>query len=516
MQGRVTLVGAGCGSGLITVRGLKALREADIVLADDLIDPALLAEVKDDAQVIYVGKRFGAHSATQDEINDLLIDASSRAEKVVRLKGGDGFVFGRGGEEMIALRKAGVPCEIIPGVTSSVAVPEVMGIPVTHRQAARSFTVVTGHTADGTSESFEALAKLKGNIVFLMGLHAVPEIAEKLIAHGKSPDTPASVLSQGFTLRQTRITGTLATIGEKSREAKAPAIFITGPTADMDLTGTVFRPLDRVRVIVTGTKSLTERLGNLLEDAGAYVTRDETLRIEPRPEAVPMDLHAYEWLVFTSANGIRIFFRTYFGRGGDIRDLADKKFAVIGTGTADALAEYGIRADFIPTEYISDVFGRELGERLTAPESEGTGDPRVLILRAVNGAPALTEELRKHGVAYTECGIYDTGAIGSAGGGTREEDCDYLIFSSGSGVRAWAERTGAISANPEMPDCTGTESSNSKASERTKVVCIGRSTEEEFRKYSDRPCLVPEKHTIEGILECLIEDRSHGLLSDVH
>ena len=237
--GSVILVGAGCGRGLITLRGLEELRRADAVVYDDLIDDGLLSEARSGAELIYVGKRLGKHSMAQDDINRILISCAKRYARTVRLKGGDSFVFGRGGEEVIALRKAGVPYALVPGVSSSIAVPETLGIPVTHRKVARSFTVITGHTADGTGENYEALAKLDGTLIFLMGLRSADTIAANLIRCGKDPGTPAAILSNGFSANETRIDATLGTLGEMAKKAETPAILVVGPTADMHLLATI-------------------------------------------------------------------------------------------------------------------------------------------------------------------------------------------------------------------------------------------------------------------------------------
>ncbi|MBQ8469108.1 MAG: uroporphyrinogen-III C-methyltransferase, partial [Clostridia bacterium] len=236
----ITLIGAGPGPGLITLRGLEALQQAEVVIYDDLIDEGLLQDpALKDAEKLYVGKRRGAHSMSQEEINALLIAEGREGKEVVRLKGGDSFVFGRGGEEVLALQEAGLPFTVIPGVTSAVAVPEDFGIPVTHRGRSRSFTVITGHTADGSvgGESFDTLARLQGTLVFLMGVRNLTAITEGLLAAGKDPETPAALLSKGFSPDARRFDGTLQTIADLAKDAETPGILVVGEVAALQLEG---------------------------------------------------------------------------------------------------------------------------------------------------------------------------------------------------------------------------------------------------------------------------------------
>ena len=375
-EGYVTLIGAGCGKGLITVRGQERLREAEVILYDDLIDPDLLLLAREGCEFIPVGKRYGKKSAQQDKIEDLMIARARAGKNVVRLKGGDSFVFGRGGEEILALQEAHVAYDIIPGVSSSIAVPEEMGIPVTHRQVSRSFAVVTGFTADGTGESFEALAQLRGTLVFLMGLHNAGRIAAELIRCGRAPATPAAVLTRGFTREEKRYDCTLATLGQTAEQAESPAVLVVGETASFHMEKSRHMPLFGVRVEVTGSEYFTELMQKKLMDLGAEVIRTPCLRIHPTLDAIPENLDSYSFLVFTSANGVHLFFGEMKRRHTDLRALSGKKFAVIGSGTARALEEHGIFADFVPTIYTSRVFGEELGKELRGKKE------KLLILRA--------------------------------------------------------------------------------------------------------------------------------------
>lgn len=484
--GKVILVGAGCGKDLITVRGLRALKGADVILYDDLIDEDLLLFAKDTCRRIYVGKRFQKHSRKQEEIEKLLIRYAREGRQVIRLKGGDSFVFGRGGEEILALQKAGIPYEVIPGVTSSVAVPEELGIPVTHRKTARSFTVITGHTADGTGENYQALASLDGTLVFLMGLHAAGNIAAGLMEHGKSPKTPAAVLSRGFTDEEKRWDCTLETLGEIAVKAASPAILVVGDVAAMHLEGTPRGPLEHISVAVTGSAHFIHSMSEELERYGADQISCPCLLIRAHPERIPKETGSFSWIVFTSANGVRIFFEEFIRRGSDLRSLAGQKFAVIGKGTAASLAGYGIQADFVPGQFISDVFGRELAEKI---RQSGNAKEKVLILRAENGSPLLTKELDRAGVPFQDVKIYETGTGQKKDSETAEKlkNSDYITFSSAAGVRAFfSEYTFPEHAVP---------------------VCIGPSTAAELKKHTETAFLMPDEYTVRGMVGEIIRDR---------
>ena len=318
MRGCVYLVGAGCGrADLITLRGLRLLQCCDVVVYDDLIDRHLLEAAPQAAERLYVGKRLGRHSTPQEEISRLLVKKALEGKVVIRLKGGDPFVFGRGGEEMEALLSAGIPCEEVPGITSAVAIPAAVGIPVTHRGVSRSFHVITGHTFDERGEpagGWGTLANLEGTLVFLMGLANLEGIADGLLSAGKRAETPAAVISSGMGPRPVAVRAPLAQLAEKTRaaELKAPAIILVGPTAALDFSATVEHPLSGVRVGVTGTAGLRQKLQELLTGLGAVVETAAGLTVEELPLPLRLeDLCAGRspWLVFTSANGVDIFFR---------------------------------------------------------------------------------------------------------------------------------------------------------------------------------------------------------------
>ena len=514
-KGRVILAGAGCGPGLITVMGLQAVRAAEVLVYDDLIDPALPEEAPRDCERIYVGKRSGAHSLPQEEISMLLCEKAAEGKLVVRLKGGDSFVFGRGGEECLALHYAGIPFQVIPGVTSAAAVPEHFGIPVTHRGTAQSFTVVTGHSGTGEEENYEALAALKGTLVFLMGIRRLKEITGKLMACGKNPETPAAVLTEGFSPAEHRIDGTLETIASLAEGAPTPGILVVGPAAgfhlscpqygsrvsgmelsnnklsnmefpgmefpDMELPGMELPgfespgfelpggKLSGCRVTVAGSIGFAERTARLLRERGAAAETAVCLKIEPLPENIPEGFDAYSWIVFTSANGIDLFFRFLKEGSGDLRSLGNLRFACIGQATARRLLRYGFRADLVPEEYSSAALGKTLAERILRERAEKP----VLLFRAEQGSQELTAALEAAGIPLEDRKIYRTVPVppegagktgasekkrishetGSAQEGIAETEVRYLVFGSAGCVRAWF----AFSGIPEgtVPVCIG-------------------------------------------------------------
>lgn len=486
-QGTVYLVGAGCGAAdLITVRGLRLLQACDVVVYDDLIDPALLDAAPVNAETVYMGKRRGSHSAPQEEITALLIARAREGKAVVRLKGGDPFVFGRGGEEMLALREAGVPCEEVPGISSAIAVPAEAGIPVTHRGVSRSIHIVTAHTAgtpDGLPAGLEEMARLEGTLVFLMGLHQLPRLAERLLAAGKAPDTPAAVVSGGNAPQPMTVRGPLADIAERARNVQSPAIIVVGPAAGLDVTPTVRRPLAGMSVGLTGTEAVTGRLRSSLETLGAKTFLAERSLVERLPVTMDMEslcAGAGHWLVFTSANGVRLFFEALDQRKVDLRRLHACKFAVIGRATAAALSGHGIQADLCPEAFTTAALAQAL--LVTVPAGE-----RVWLFRSAHGSPALAQALS---AAYTvrDVPLYrlsaDPGV--SARSRSRLNDMDFLTFSSASGVELY------FSSQKAVPD-------------RTTCVCIGEVTAAALRRRYPKPFLTAGETSVQGIVDAILK-----------
>ena len=538
-NGRVSIVGAGCGKAdLITLRGMERLSHCGAVVYDDLIDTGLLNAAPQEALRIYMGKRLGSHSAQQEEINRKLIELAGKGIKVVRLKGGDPFVFGRGGEEAAALQNAGIDYEIIPGISSCIAIPEEAGIPVTHRGVSRSLHVVTAHIGnDGEGqnylrEEFGRLAGCEGTIVIMMGLKKLSEIADILISGGSSPETPAAVISGGNSANKITVRGSLKDIVQRTAEAgmKPPAVIVIGDTAGMDLRSLCTEPeeteepayvdikkghtdagniLSGAVVGLTGTEAIQRKLRDRLTGLGAEVYSAglsvlDRLRID---DSVFTELCSGEehWIVFTSANGVRVFFEELKQRHIDIRRLSACSFAVIGEATGKTLSEYNIEADLCPGRYT----GQGLAEALLSvysgmgagnvqtrnaedlpPICGGKGYGRkVFLMRSRRGSRALAEELA---AAYEvrDIPIYDLHADKKT-----EETAfaqmpktDYMTFSSSSGVELY------FANGRKLPEgCIG--------------VCIGEVTEKALQKYAS-DYIRAEEISADGIVKAICAHRT--------
>lgn len=487
--GEVYLVGAGCGDfDLITLRGRNIIKKADVLVYDSLIDSRLLDYAPDSVEKISVGKRAGAHSFAQSEINDILVSKAKEGKTVIRLKGGDPFVFGRGGEEITELKRNNIPYSVIPGVTSAVAVPGLSGIPVTHRRVSRSFHVVTGHTADDAlPQNIGAYAKLDGTLVFLMGLNKLQEIAESLIINGKSPETPAAVISNGATPHSVVVKGNLLTISESVRENKyicSPAVIVVGETVGYDFSPTLIPVLQGKTVAITGTRKFANKLEEGLASLGAETEYIQELVVEEYKENAAFDnalinLSDYNVIVLTSVNGASIFFKRLRSLKIDTRKLSHIRFAVIGNGTAAELERCGIFADFIPKEYTSSSLADLLADKLVNNE-------KVLILRAEKGSRSLTEKLSENGIIFEEIKTYDVTFKRSLSKIRRISD-DFLTFASSSGVDAFFKAGYSIS-------------------ERTKIICIGEITANTLKQYGIVDYSIAEVSNIDGILDKILAE----------
>lgn len=486
-RGMVYLVGAGPGDeDLMTRKGLKLLREADVVVYDNLASSSLLNEVRDDAELIYAGKRSSNHHLKQYETNELLVKLALEGKNVVRLKGGDPYIFGRGGEEGQELREAGVDFEIVPGISSSYSVPAYCGIPVTHRDFASSFHVITGHEGNhknGVSVlNYETLAKEEGTLIFLMGLKNLPNIVASLIENGKDPATPVGVLQEGTTARQRVATGTLANIVEVvAREGiKTPAITVVGDVVSLrqvlDWYG--HKPLSGKSVLVTGTTSMVDRLSPILKEEGAEAISFSLIRTErmrlPELDLALKEIDKYKWIVFTSANGVECFFEEMQEIRKDIRDLAHIRFAVIGDGTKKALEDHGIFCDFIPTAYSS----KDMAEAMVPHIGR---DERVLLLRAEEANRVLPDALKEAGIPHTCISLYHT-----VNDERKAEELnrlikmvDYVTFASSSAVRAFVSMVDNLDDVKGKyisigPVTTKTAEENGLSIEKTAVVYTAR------------------------------------------
>ena len=499
--GRVYLVGGGPGDpGLITVAGVEALAQAEVVVYDRLVNKRLLQLAPSDAELVFVGKEPGHQALSQDEINLLLVAKAREGKRVVRLKGGDPFVFGRGGEEAQALAEAGLPFEVVPGVTSAIAAAAYAGIPVTHRGVASSVAFVTGHEDPAKGDAavdWTKLATAVDTIVLLMGVANLKEIADKLIAAGRDAETPAAVIEWATTPAQRTVSGTLAGIAASAERAGVgnPAVVVVGEAVRLRETLAWFdtRPLFGKRVLVTRTREQASELARALAAAGAEPVELPALQITRRFDAKRLAKAAdalrdgtYDWLLFTSANAVAIFFEFLMERGLDARALR-ASVAAIGPGTAAALKSRGVAADVTPS---ADAYTAEgLLAALDGVEMDGC---RVLLPRAEGGREVLTEGLRTRGASVDEVTLYvaavpeDPDAEGLrrllAG------EIDVATFASSSSVRNLVSMLG----------------DDLEALRGARIACIGPTTAATLEELLGRPPdVVASEHTIAGLVRAI-------------
>jgi uroporphyrinogen III methyltransferase / synthase len=491
--GIVYLVGAGPGDpGLMTTRSLDLIVAADVIVHDRLIPQDALAFARPDAELIYVGKEPGAASVPQEGIAELLIDHARQGMIVVRLKGGDPFVFGRGGEEAEALAAAEIPFEVVPGITAGIAAPAYAGIPVTHRDDASAVAFVTGHEdpeKDDSALDFEALARFPGTLVFYMGVKALPRIAERLIEEGRNPVEPAAVVERGTLPGQRTVTSTLEGIAGAAEEAgiRPPSVTVVGPVAARRerIAWLERRPLHGKKVVVTRARAQASELARRLDALGAESVELPAIRIEPRIDSKEVrlaveSLHAYALVCLTSPNGARLLFEAMAEQGRDARALANASVAAIGAGTEAALAENGVLADIVPERFVAEELVQAL-EKL-----ELAGKP-VLIARAAEARELLPDALRKRGADVDVVTLYETVAEAPDPEALeRARDADFITFTSSSTVRNFMQ----VSANG-IP-------------EGAKVISIGPITSEAAREAGLTVDVEAERHDIGGLVDALL------------
>ncbi len=464
-QGKVWLVGAGPGDlGLLTLKGKAVLDAAQVVVYDALVGPEVLALVPEAAERINVGKRASHHTRTQAEINQILLEKAREGKRVVRLKGGDPFLFGRGGEELELLSDAGIPYEVVPGVTSAIAVPAYNGLPVTHRNECSSVHVITGHKKKDQplDMDFEALVRLGGTLVFLMGVTALPEICQGLLSAGMPAETPAAVLEKGATAEQRRITAALAELPEEARrqKAQAPAILVVGGVCRysdrFDWAGR--RPLAGCRAIVTRPRESASALARKLREKGAQVLEIPAIATRQLTETEhwnqAMDqLDRYSWLAFTSPAGVRHFFDRLRQERRDVRVLAGKKMAALGSGTARELENRGILVNAVPEVYDGAALGRLLAETCEPGAS-------ILLPRAAAGGAEILAEIRsRKDLSVTDLAIYETVYPEPGILQIREELEQHpetlVLFTSASTVRGFSEQAKGLDFRKVRALCIG-------------------------------------------------------------
>ncbi len=494
-SGVVYLVGAGPGDpGLVTVRALELVASADLILYDRLIPDEVLRAARPDAELIYVGKRPGEPTVEQPEIERRMVEAAEAGRSVVRLKGGDPFVFGRGGEEAEALAAAGVPFDVVPGVTAGVAAPAYAGIPVTHRDDASAVAFVTGHEDPEKPESaldWDALAAFPGTLVLYMGVKRLAENTAALIAAGRDPKQPAAAIERGTMPGQRTVTATLGDLTEAvEREGiGAPAVIVVGPVVARReaLAWLERRPLFGRRVVVTRARAQASGLASSLRGLGAEVVELPAIRIEPRIDSDEVrkavnDLYSYALVCLTSPNGVRLLFEAMAEADVDARALANATVAAIGPGTAAELEAHGIRADVVPEQYVAEA----LAEALSGiPVKERP----VLVARAAEARDVLPDALRERGAKVDVVALYETVAEPPDPEAVQAaEAADYLTFTSSSTVR---NLVAALDGG--LP-------------KGIRIVSIGPVTSDAAREAGLRVDIEAESHDIDGLIEALLAD----------
>ncbi|HUN77987.1 MAG TPA: uroporphyrinogen-III C-methyltransferase [Solirubrobacteraceae bacterium] len=576
MTGRVHLVGAGPGDpGLLTARALQLIARADVILYDRLVPAEALDGARPDAELLFVGKEGGGDSVPQEQTEALLVARAREGREVVRLKGGDPFVFGRGGEEALALLAAGIPFDVVPGVTSGVAACAYAGIPVTHRGLSTGVALVTGHTradgghtapdeqggnggasgnrepgdrgeAGGRGEAaldWRALAAFPGTLVFYMGVGQLPEIAASLIRAGRPESESAAVVERGTLPGQRTVTGTLATIAGRAREeaVRAPAITVVGPVAGLagELAWRPPQPLAGRTVAVTRARAQASGLARRLGELGARVVQAPVIRSQPLPDAdgeTRPDLSGYDLVCLTSANGVAHLFERLDRAGLDARALAGTRVAAIGPGTAGALREHGIAADVVPERAVAEGLLEALA---------GETPRRVLVATARGARAVLPDALRARGVEVDVWELYETvaeplapRALSAAGA------ADYITFTSASTVRFFVQAASARGAPPQGAPAQGVPAQGASAqgtsaqaapaqttsphgapplspprgapllSPTTRTVSIGPVTSEALREHGLRVDVEARSHDVEGVVRAILADADAGADAD--
>lgn len=498
-SGKVYLVGAGPGDPeLLTLKGQRCIARADVLIYDYLAARALLAHAHPDCECIYVGKKGGDHTLAQEGINQLLVEKARAGNTVTRLKGGDPFIFGRGGEEAEVLQAAGVDFEIVPGVTSAIAAPAYAGIPLTHRQFTSTVAFVTGHEDPTKADSnidWVSLAKGIGTLVFLMGVKNLPHIVERLRANGRPAGTPVALVRWGSTAQQRTVTGTLDDIVEISRAAgiKAPAIIVVGEVVTLRDTLKWFekRPLLGKRIVVTRARAQASDLVEHLSELGAECVECPTIQVVPPESWDRLDkaldrVKAYEWLIFTSVNGVDFFFRRLAQKKLDTRALGHLKTAAIGPATARRLARHGLNTDILPVTYQAE----SVVEAFAQEPIEGK---QILLPRAMEARTILPESLTRMGAVVDEIAVYRTVQSNADAPDLLDRlqagTIDMVTFTSSSTVKNFKALL------PEELDPAFVE--------KAAIACIGDITAETARQLGFRVDITAEVFTIQGLCEAI-------------
>ena len=498
--GKVWLVGAGPGDiGLFTKKGMEVLQNAEVVVYDSLVGQGVLSMIPKDAITINVGKRAGNHTLPQEGINQVLLEQAQKGYRVVRLKGGDPFLFGRGGEELVLLKEHQVPYEIVPGVTSPLAVPAYNGIPVTHRDFCSSLHIITGHKKAGMEYDidFEALVRTKGTLVFLMGVTALEDICNCLMKAGMDADMPAAILQQGTTAGQKRIVATVGTLkAEVDRQGiETPAIIVVGKVCSLEKEFAWYEelPLAGYKVLLTRPRDLISSTAQKLRAQGAEVLELPAIRTEAIEDNEALrrawkQMQQYQWLVFTSPTGVKVFFEQMKRECCDIRMLGTVKIAAIGEGTKKALRERGLFVDLMPEIYDGENLARTLaaelsgGENILIPRAEAGNLELVKILKE---AGACVDDVATYRTCYESQDVIDEVAEFEKG----KIDC--AVFTSASTVRGFAEAVQGLDFS------------------KVKAACIGKQTRAEAEKYGMQTWMA-KKATMDSLVQLVIDMKNEG------
>ncbi len=499
--GKVYLIGAGPGDpGLLTIKAMECIKKADVVVYDYLASPFLLKYAGENAEIIYVGKKGGDHTMAQDKINSLLAEKGAQGLTIARLKGGDPFIFGRGGEEAEVLIDKKIPFEIIPGVTSAIAAPAYAGIPLTHRKHASSVCLITGHEdplKQETSIKWDALAKNDNTLVFLMGVKNLSHITEKLILNGKAPDTPVALVRWGTTAKQETITGSLDNIVEKVKAAdlKPPAVIIVGSVVSLRQKMKWFEkaPLFGKKIIVTRARAQASDLVALLREKGAECIEMPVIKIvSPSDNSNLVNsvkkINSFDWIIFTSVNGVKFFFETLFNEKKDVRALGHIKFACIGPATKLKLKEFGIICDIIPNTYRAE----SVAEAFADIPLE---NKKILLPRAKKARSVLPDELKKMGADVSEVIAYETVPeemdLNQFTEILKEKQVDMVTFTSSSTV----ENFKTLIPEDKFQSIISTAC----------LACIGPVTAKTASNHGIQPDIIASDYTIPGLVTSIID-----------
>jgi uroporphyrinogen III methyltransferase / synthase len=492
---RVYLVGAGPGDlGLVTLRAKECIEQANVIVYDHLANPEMLSWAREDAEIIYAGKEAGKHALKQDEINALLVTKAREGKQVVRLKGGDPFVFGRGAEEAEAIVDAGIAFEIVPGITSAIAGPAYAGIPVTHRGQNSHVTFFTGHedpTKAQSSIDYAALTKLGGTQVMLMGVERIESIARQMMEQGARKNLPVALVRWATTGRQETLVGTLENIAKQVLDIgfEAPAVAVFGEVVSLreNLNWYEKRPLSGKRIVVTRTRKQASELSNQLRRLGAEIVELPTIRIEPPTELrefaeLVQDAHSYDWIVFTSPNGVEAFFEMFFKLYDDAREIGPTKIAAIGPATAQRVKDYHLHVDLQPEEFVAEAIVREFIKQ------GGVENLRILIARAEKARDVLPKKLSGLGAIVDEGFAYRTVPETRDATGARrrllEEGADLVTFTSSSTVENF------LALGLPWP-------------EGMQVASIGPITSKTARGHGLKIDIEARRHDVEGLVEAI-------------